>query len=130
MLVRVCQAAAAALAAVTLAGCAAASGSTAARENCGTARTAAGIPVQIVVAAGQVACAAALQVETAYAQAIVAGKAPGNGGGGPVRVSGWTCEGMDTPELLKTGETSRCVQDGRQIIALLPAPPSPSPASG
>jgi hypothetical protein len=52
----------------------------------------------------------------------VAGKAPGNGGGGPVHVSGWTCSGFPTPELLKTGNASKCVKGGTEIIATLKAP--------
>jgi len=49
----------------------------------------------------------------------VNGLAPGNGGGGPVTVNGWTCEGMATPQLLKTGETSKCARGGREIVAIL-----------
>jgi hypothetical protein len=88
-------------------------------QDCGTSRTAANVPVEIEVYRGQVACSAALQVEASYAKAIVDGKAPGNGGGGPVRVEGWTCQGLATPQLLKTGETSKCAKDGHQIVAIL-----------
>jgi hypothetical protein len=89
---------------------------------CGTTRTAANVPVSIQVARGQVSCATALEVERDYARAILAGKAPGNGGGGPVNVLGWTCEGFATPVVLKTGQASKCVQGGNEILAILPAP--------
>lgn len=104
-----------------LAGCGAGSASPAAPtiQDCGTTRTAANVPVEIEVNRGQVACSAALQVEAKYAQAIADGQAPGNGGGGPVTVEGWTCQGLATPELLKTGETSKCAKDGREIVAIL-----------
>jgi hypothetical protein len=89
---------------------------------CGTTRTAANVPVDIQVARGQISCATALAVERDYAKVILAGKAPGNGGGGPVRIMGWTCEGFPTPVVLKTGQTSKCVQGGVEILAILPAP--------
>jgi hypothetical protein len=90
--------------------------------DCGTGRTAANVPVEIEVYRGQVACSVALQVEASYAKAIVDGEAPGNGGGGPVSVKGWTCQGLATPELLKTGETSKCAKDGHEIVAILKSP--------
>jgi hypothetical protein len=89
---------------------------------CGTGKTAANVPVEIEVDRGQVSCPAAMQVEANYARAIAQGLAPGNGGGGPVKVSGWTCQGLDTPQLLKTGETSKCVKDSREIVAVLESP--------
>jgi hypothetical protein len=91
-------------------------------QNCGTTRTAANVPVEIKVDRGQVTCPTALQVEAGYAKAIEEGKAPGNGGGGPVRIDGWTCLGLATPQLLKTGETSKCVKDGHEIVAVLKTP--------
>jgi hypothetical protein len=91
-------------------------------QDCGTTRTAANVPVEIEVDRGQVSCGAAMQVEASYAKAIIEGKAPGNGGGGPVRVNGWTCQGLDTPQLLKTGETSKCAKDGHEIVAILKTP--------
>jgi hypothetical protein len=109
-------------AALTLAACSAAKPLAASVQDCGTTRTAANVPVEIEVDRGQVTCSAAMQVEASYAKAITQGEAPGNGGGGPVRVSGWTCQGLTTPELLKTGETSRCARDGREIVAILKAP--------
>jgi hypothetical protein len=108
---------------LTLAGCGAgAKPTTAAVLDCGTSRTAANVPVEIEVDRGQVACSVALQVEAGYAKAIVEGLAPGNGGGGPIKVDGWTCQGLATPQLLKTGETSKCAKDGREIVAILKSP--------
>jgi hypothetical protein len=89
---------------------------------CGMTRTAANVPVNIQVARGQVSCATAMTVERDYARYIAAGKAPGNGGGGPVRILGWTCQGFPTPVVLKTGQASKCVQGGVEILAILPAP--------
>ena len=89
---------------------------------CGTTRTAANVPVHIQVARGQVSCATALKVERDYAKAIVSGDVPGTGGGAPVHVQGWTCQGFTTPVVLKTGQASKCVQGGNEILAILPAP--------
>jgi hypothetical protein len=89
---------------------------------CGTTRTAANVPVHIQIKHGSVSCATALTVERDYAVAILHGKAPGNGGGGPVSVKGWTCEGFSTPQVLKTGQASKCVQGSDEILAILPAP--------
>jgi hypothetical protein len=115
-------AALAALSALVLAGCGAGKPAAAAVQNCGAGKTAANIPVEIEVDRGQVSCQTAMQVEAGYAQAIAKGLAPGNGGGGPVKVSGWTCQGLNTPQLLKTGETSKCVKDSLEIVAILKAP--------
>src|SRR5215470_7727473 len=119
-----CAALAAGLLALA-AGCgspAAKTGGTADTAPCGTTRTAANVPVNIQVARGQVSCAIAMTVERDYARYIAAGKAPGNGGGGPVRIQGWTCQGFPTPVVLKTGQASKCVQGGVEILAILPAP--------
>jgi hypothetical protein len=89
---------------------------------CGTTHTSAGVPVHIQVRRGRVSCTTAMTVEKDYARAVAAGRAPGNGGGGPVKVSGgWTCRGYSTPELLKTGDASSCRQGPREILAVLPA---------
>jgi hypothetical protein len=58
---------------------------------CGTVTTAAGFPAVEQVVRGHVSCATATRVLTAYYAALAAGRAPGNGGGGPVQVEGWTC---------------------------------------
>jgi hypothetical protein len=89
---------------------------------CGTTRTAANVPVDIQIARGQVSCATAMAVERDYAKAILSGKVPGTGGGAPVQVQGWTCQGFATPVVLKTGQASKCVQGGSEILAILPAP--------
>lgn len=89
---------------------------------CGMTRTAANVPVNIQVARGQVSCAIAMTVEKDYARYVALGKAPGNGGGGPVHILGWTCQGFPTPVVLKTGQASKCVQGGVEILAILPAP--------
>jgi hypothetical protein len=91
-------------------------------RSCGTTRTAANVPVRVQVEHGQASCATAMSVERAYARAILAGRAPGNGGGGPVNIEGWTCRGFNTPEVLKTGQASKCVRQGVEILAILPAP--------
>jgi hypothetical protein len=127
MLVRRCVAlialGSALMATLALAGCGSKTKPPAASiQDCGTSRTAANVPVEVEVYRGQVACPAALLVEASYAKAIVDGKAPGNGGGGPVTVNGWTCQGLATPQLLKTGETSKCAKDGREIVAILKSP--------
>jgi hypothetical protein len=96
---------------------------------CGTAKSAAEVPVKVVVAKGSIACSAAKSVVAAYAQAIRSGDAPGNGGGGPVKIKGWTCQGFTTPEVLKTGDAAKCTRNGVEILEILPPPPSPS-ASG
>jgi hypothetical protein len=89
------------------------------RKQCGTSHTAVGVPVAVQVYRGSVSCSTAMTVEKAYAQAIDQGKAPGNGGGGPVRINGWVCQGFPTPEVLKTGDASKCTKDGAEILAIL-----------
>ena len=90
--------------------------------HCGTGRSAANVPIAIEIDRGYVPCATAMTVEKNYAQAIDEGKAPGNGGGGPVPVNGWICEGFPTPFVLKTGEASECTKGHAEILATLPAP--------
>jgi len=101
---------------------AASTGTAAGTTVCGTTRTAANVPVHIQIARGQVSCATALAVERDYAKAIASGQVPGTGGGAPVQVRGWTCQGFTTPVVLKTGQASKCVQGGNEILAVLPAP--------
>lgn len=96
---------------------------------CGTAKTAAAVPVKVEVIKGRVACPTAMAIERAYAVAIRSGRAPGNGGGGPVKIRGWTCQGFATPIVLETGKASRCVRDGVEILEILPPVPSPSASS-
>jgi len=94
----------------------------AAMTACGETKTAANVPVDIQIARGEVSCSTALAVERAYAKAILSGKVPGTGGGAPVRVQGWTCQGFTTPVVLKTGQASKCVSGSTEILAILPAP--------
>jgi hypothetical protein len=89
---------------------------------CGTSRTVANVPVRIEVTRGKVACTEALTIEHDYTRDIAEGKAPGNGGGGPVMVNGWKCQGYPTEKVLATGWASRCVRAGTQILAVLPPP--------
>ncbi len=93
-----------------------------AAKSCGTTKTAANVPVRIEVQHGRETCKAAMSVERHYASAILAGQAPGNGGGGPVNVGGWTCQGFATPVVLRTGNASKCVKGANEILAILPAP--------
>ena len=77
-------------------------------QTCGTTRTGANVPVIVTIDHGSVSCATALRVENSYAAVVRTGQIRGTGGGAPVTVSGWTCQGFPTPEVLKTGETSVC----------------------
>ncbi len=111
-----------------LAGCGmSTAGTPQAGQTCGTTRTGVNVPVIIEVGQGQVSCGTALRVENSYATLIRNGDVRGNGGGAPVKVSGWTCQGFPTPEVLKTGQTSACHSHGAEILAVLPPP---SPAAG
>ncbi|HUJ04570.1 MAG TPA: hypothetical protein VLX31_00515 [Streptosporangiaceae bacterium] len=92
----------------------------AATTRCGATRTAANVPVDVEVVRGHASCGTALTVERSYAEAIRSGKAPGNGGGGPVHVHGWTCQGFATPVVLATGKASKCIRSGSEILAVLP----------
>jgi hypothetical protein len=93
---------------------------------CGMVRTAAGVPVDVEIV-GHASCRAAMTVERDYTRALVSGRVPGNGGGAPVSINGWICQGFNTPEVLATGRASACRKHGAQILAVLPAPgPSPS----
>jgi hypothetical protein len=84
--------------------------------------------VVIKVSRGTVDCAAALRVEEEYAAEIRAGRVPGTGGGAPVTVSGWTCQGYPAPEVLSTGDASQCRTGSAGILAVLDVPGSSSPA--
>jgi hypothetical protein len=96
-------------------------------QTCGTTRTGVNVPVIIEIGKGQVTCGTALQVEDSYATLIRNGDVRGNGGGAPVKVGGWTCQGFPTPEVLRTGQTSACHNHGAEVLAVLP-PPSAPPA--
>jgi hypothetical protein len=105
-----------------LAGCASAAAGAGPGASCGTTRTAANVPVVIKVAKGTVNCGTALRVENEYAAKIRTGQVRGNGGGAPVTVSGWTCQGYPTPEVLSTGNASQCHTGSAAIVAVLPVP--------
>jgi hypothetical protein len=94
----------------------------AAGGSCGTTRTAANVLVTIKVTKGTVDCATALGVERGYATMIRKGDVPGNGGGAPVTVAGWTCDGYPTPEVLSTGDASACHTANAEVVAELVAP--------
>jgi hypothetical protein len=105
-------------------GCSSAQPSAGAGATCGSTHTAAGVPVVIKVAKGSVNCETAMQVEDEYAAKIKAGQVPGNGGGAPVVVSGWTCQGYTTPQVLSTGNASQCHTGSATILAVLLVPAS------
>src|SRR5260370_40033276 len=88
--------------------------------------TGAAVPDKVEAIKGQIACATAMAVERAYAAAIRSGRAPGNGGGGPVKIRGWTCQGFAPPLVLQTGKASQCVRGGTEILEGRPPLPSPS----
>jgi hypothetical protein len=103
-------------------GCSSAPPTAGAGATCGSTHTAAGVPVIIKVAKGPVDCTTAMHVENEYAAKIKAGQVPGNGGGAPVVVSGWTCQGYNTPQVLSTGNASQCHTGSASILAVLPVP--------
>jgi hypothetical protein len=91
-------------------------------HKCGAGKTAADVPVLVEVGQGPVGCSTAMRIERAYAAALASGKAPGNGGGGPVSIKGWVCAGFDTPEILRTGDASKCSKGPSEILAVLAMP--------
>jgi hypothetical protein len=67
-------------------------------------------------------------VENQYAAKVRGGQVRGNGGGAPVTVDGWTCQGYPTPEVLSTGDASQCHTATATILAVLSVPtPSGTP---
>lgn len=98
----------------------AASGATG--TSCGSTRTGANVPVVIKVVKGTVDCGSVLSVENSYAALIKNNDVPGNGGGAPVKVSGWTCQGYPTPEVLRTGYASQCHTGSAEVVAVLALP--------
>jgi len=97
---------------------------------CGTTRTGANVPVIIKVTTGSVSCATALGIENSYAAMIKQGDLKGNGGGAPLTVSGWTCQGYPTPHVLQTGTTSECHTASAEVVAVLDLPSSSPSSSG
>ena len=114
----------AACTAAAVAGCAGGNAHAGAKPGatCGTTRTAVNVPVVIKVAKGTVDCAVAMRVEAGDAARVKAGQVPGNGGGAPVTVDGWSCQAYSTPEVLDTGAASQCHTGSAQILAVLDLP--------
>jgi hypothetical protein len=98
------------------------------RAICGTARTAVNVPVIIEVEKGAAACSLAMRIQDAYTAEVRAGRVRGTGGGAPVRVDGWTCQGEDTPTIVQTGEASQCHRGGTEIVAVLNLQAAPTPS--
>jgi hypothetical protein len=107
---------------LVLCGCGGAKSNASTIQDCGASKTAANVPVEVKVYRSTVSCASAMTVENGYAKAIREGDAPGAGGAGPVTVSGWTCQAFPTPQVLKTGDTSKCVKKGTEIVEILKTP--------
>jgi putative hemolysin len=114
----------------SLAGCSSAPAAGATGTSCGTTRTAANVLVDIRVAKGTVNCAAVMRAEQGYAAMITHGQVRGNGGGAPVSVDGWTCEGYATPVAIRTGDTSECHTATAEVVAVLVLPSSPPASAG
>ncbi|HLX49737.1 MAG TPA: hypothetical protein VKS82_15515 [Streptosporangiaceae bacterium] len=100
------------------------------RAICGTAHTAADVPVVMEVEKGSVACQVAMQIQDSYTALVRSGKVPGNGGGAPVKVDGWTCQGADTTTAVQNGEASACTKNGTEIVAVLKLGNSSGSTSG
>jgi len=98
--------------------------------SCGTARTGANVLVRITVRKGTVDCATVLAVERDYAAKIKDGLVHGNGGGAPVTVDGWTCQGYATPTTQQTGDASECHTASAEVVAVLPSSSSSASPSG
>lgn len=94
-------------------GVAAAHSAAATPGGCGTVTTAAGFPAVTQVVRGQVSCATVTRVFTVYYADLAAGRAPGNGGGGPVAVDGWIC----TSAPAMAAPLSTCDRGGSEITA-------------
>jgi hypothetical protein len=75
--------------------------------------------VVIKVLEGTVDCGTVMSVEQSYATMISEGHVRGNGGGAPVTVNGWTCQGYPTPEVLRTGNASECHTGSAEVVAVL-----------
>ena len=98
---------------------------------CGATRTGANVPVIVKVTKGSVDCGTALKVENSYAALVRHGALQGNGGGAPLAVSGWTCQGYPTPQVLATGAASECHTASAELVAVLDlaAPTASAPSA-
>jgi hypothetical protein len=95
---------------------------TPAGKACGSTRTGAGVPVIVKVTKGSVDCVTAMRVQASYSALIKSGDLKGNGGGAPLSVSGWTCQGYPTPQVLATGVASQCHTATAELDAVLAVP--------
>jgi hypothetical protein len=100
------------------------------RATCGTSRTAVNVPVTMEVEKGSADCQLVMHIQDSYTSLVRSGRVAGNGGGAPVKVDGWTCQGTDTTTTVQTGEASECSKDGTEIVAVLKLQGSTAPASG
>jgi hypothetical protein len=66
-------------------------------DRCGTVTMSADDRFRLTVHSGHVDCAQARKVFKTYLTKLRRGEAPGNGGGGPVHVHGWTCVSGEVP---------------------------------
>lgn len=89
------------------------------RVTCGSSRTAVNVPVLVEVEKGSTSCQEAMRIQSGYTGLIKSGHVGGNGGGAPVKVDGWTCQGTDTTTTVQTGEASECQKGSTQIVAVL-----------
>jgi hypothetical protein len=89
------------------------------RVTCGTAHTAVNVPVTVEVEKGSASCAEAMRIQSGYTGLVESGHLGGNGGGSPVQVDGWTCQGTDTTTTVQTGEASECHKGTTEIVAVL-----------
>jgi hypothetical protein len=89
------------------------------RQTCGSSRTAVNVPVTIEVEHGSASCPLAMRIQSDYTGLVRSGHVAGNGGGAPVKVNGWTCQGTDTTTTVQTGEASVCRKGSTEIIAVL-----------
>ena len=111
-------------------GCAASGTTTSdAAATCGRTLTGVDITVVVRIGRGSVSCPTAMTVERSYAALIRAGGLRGNGGGAPVSIRGWTCQGYTSAEIAQTERVSACVKGSAQIFTALP-PTQPSTSTG
>jgi hypothetical protein len=89
------------------------------RATCGTSHTAVDVPVIVEVEKGATSCPEAMRIQSSYTGLVKSGRVGGNGGGAPVKVDGWTCQGADTTTTVQTGEASECHKGATEIVAVL-----------
>jgi hypothetical protein len=89
------------------------------RATCGTSHTAVDVPVLVEIEKGSTSCQLAMRIQNGYTDLVKAGQVRGNGGGAPVQVDGWTCQGTDTTTTVQTGEASECHKGATEIVAVL-----------